>query len=183
MKLRLLLPVAVLVVGSAGPIYASTDFLTGEQRVNGLKKICFYQGLRGASAITIASTGVCPLSQSEPMVPAQTVPRGGLNASIPLSVTPPVFATPIEQLAQIRAQREASALNQQQIALNASTLDALTAPPRSASDAKVPGWFDPMASEMIAEKQLVIDAQVSVIKTQADEISTLKRQLAAIVSR
>ena len=163
-------------------IYAGTDFLTGE-RVDGLQKICFYRGPRGASAITIRSTALCPLSQTDPMVPvppAPPAPRVGLDPSIPLSIQPPVFGNPFEQLAAARARQQQQQLLDQQIALNAA---ALAAPPPPAQAATPSDGFFQIALEVIADKQRMIDDQATVIKIQADEIATLKRQLAATVAR
>ena len=44
-----------------GPQIAATCFKTGEQ-TSGMNKICYYDCLGSASAITIKSTQLCPLT-------------------------------------------------------------------------------------------------------------------------
>jgi hypothetical protein len=185
----------------AGPVFA-TDFLTGE-RVNGLQKICFYHGPGGASALTVASYALCPLSNADPLtprapdVPMPPAPSSGINPLIPLMVQPPVFMNPFDQLAKMRAQQEASSLNQQQIALNARALEAV---PNNATSTRgtlidqqaqlidemlvsLENFSKTIARqhEIVKEKQAVIDAAADVVATQEREITELKKQLAEAV--
>ncbi len=69
MIIRLLLVISVLSFGYAGLIFSASHndanavlcFKTGE-RVSGLNKICFYDCLGSAAAITISSISLCPLT-------------------------------------------------------------------------------------------------------------------------
>jgi hypothetical protein len=175
-----------LIISSLLAVFATTSadagqgpgyFLTSES-TTGLQKICVYSGPQGHAGLTVIAWQLCPYAMptvSPTVVPHVSLePQTRLDSQIPMSWSVVPLVDPSEQLAQIRAQYEASQVRQQ-IAITAATINA-----RANDTDELVGllklWGEDQArlTEVFAlaqQQQVLLDAQ-------ADELLGLQRQLA-----
>lgn len=183
---RALIP--CLIVSSLLAVFATTSadagqgpgyFLTSES-TTGLQKICVYSGPQGRAGLTVIAWQLCPYAMPTPTVSPTVVPdvslepQTRLDSQIPMSWSVVPLVDPSEQLAQIRAQYEASQVRQQ-IAITAATINA-----RANDTDELVGllklWEEDQAR--LTEVFALAQQQRVLLDAQADELLGLQRQLA-----
>ena len=177
--------VTLLITSSMVALFAATAdagqgpgyFLTSES-TTGLHQTCVYRGPQGYAGLMLGVWQLCPPTPT----PTPTLdshgspePQTRFDSQIPMSGHVVPLVDPSEQLAQIRAQHEASHVRQQ-IAITAATINARA----NDTDELVAGLLTLWEENQVrlTEVFAVAQEQGVLLDVQADEILILRQQLA-----
>ena len=175
--------VTFVIISSMFALFAATadagqgpgDVLTSES-TTGLQQTCVYRGPQGHAGLMLGAWQLCPPTPTvSPLVRrVSPEPQTGLDSQIPMSGHVVPLVDPSEQLAQIRAQHEASQVRQQ-IAITAATINA-----RANDTDELAGLLTLWEEDQIrlTEVFAVAQKQGVLLDAQADEILNLRQQLA-----
>jgi hypothetical protein len=179
--------VTLLIISSMVAFFAASadagqgpGYFLKSESTTGLEKICVYGGPQGNARLTVIAWQLCPYAMPTPTVSPTLVPQVSpepqtLDSQILMSGRVVPLVDPSEQLAQIRAQHEASHVRQQ-IAITAATINARA----NDTDELVAGLLTLWEEEQVrlTEVFAVAHTQGVLLDAQADEILHLRQQLA-----
>jgi hypothetical protein len=180
--------VTLLIISSMVALFPATadagqgpGYFLKSESTTGLQKICVYSGPQGNARLTVIAWQLCPyamptLTVSPTLVPhVSPEPQTQLDSQMTMSGRVVPLVDPSEQLAQIRAQHEASQVRQQ-IAITAATINARA----NDTDELVAGLLTLWEEDQVrlTEVFAVAQKQGVLLDAQADEILNLRQQLA-----